>query len=154
MDTIILNAAIWWLIAGTLLVLLEVTAIPGIGLLFAGLAAITVGGLVSSNVISEADTTIQFIGFFLLTGVWAASLWIPMKRLRYKTSSGTYQNVVGDIAIVQGAPLSKHGFGQVKWSGTVLKARIAEDCSVTSIPEGSEVIIVAVDGAKVYVKPR
>lgn len=149
----VLDAAIGWLLAGAVLVLLEVILLPGIGFLFAGLAAITVGGMVAFSAIAENATIMQFTWFFLLTGFWAAILWFPMKRLRYKTSGKAYKNMIGDSAIVIGT-LTKHAYGQVKWSGTTMKARLVKECHTDSLPEGSEVEIVSVEGAKLYVKPK
>jgi membrane protein implicated in regulation of membrane protease activity len=135
-------------------VLLEVTTLPGIGLLFAGLAAIVVGGLVSVHVIDGSAILLQFSVFFVSTGIWAALLWVPMKRLRYKNSAANYKHLVGNLGVVIGAPLTKHSFGQVKWSGTILKARITPHGNVDEIPVGTEVEIVEIDGATVYVKPH
>lgn len=154
MEFLLLNPAISWLVAGAVLVLMEVLLLPGVGFLFAGLAAIAVGGLIAFSVIADHAITMQITWFFLLTGFWAAVLWVPMKRLRYKTSGETYQNIVGDSATVIHAPLTKSAYGQVRWSGTTMQARVAADSPVDTIPNGSEVEIVAVEGAKLYVKPR
>jgi hypothetical protein len=58
---------------GVFLIVLEVMLIPGIGSIFAGLGAITVGGFLLAG--GWIDTTSsQFIVFFLSTGVWAVLL--------------------------------------------------------------------------------
>lgn len=150
----VFSAAIWWLIIGVVFILIEVMQVPGIGFLFAGLAALVVGGLVSSGLIAEGSTLIQFIWFFLFTALWAAILWVPMKRLRYKTSSESYKNIVGDIAVVIDGAIHKHSSGKVRWSGTIMKARISKDCDVEKIPDGAEVEIVDVAGSKLFIKPR
>lgn len=131
-----------WLIAGTICFFLEAMAIPGVGFLFAGFAALTVGGLLAGGLLDAANVLTQLGVFFIATAVWAAALWKPLKRLQSKNE---YQNIVGGTAIVDSEPLEKGKTGQVKWSGTVMRARLAEDAT-DSIPAGNEVKILSVKG--------
>ena len=146
------NIAVIWLVAGAICVLIEAFSAPGIGFLFAGLAAIAVGGLVSIAALDPDNILVQIAWFFAFTAMWAAVLWKPMKRLHYKTSDKEYKNIIGNTAIVKGEPLTKKSAGKVDWSGTIMKARVAKDSIAESIPVGEEVRIVSVEGSKFLVK--
>lgn len=143
-----------WMAFGILLLFLELSSIPGIGLFFAGLAAICVGGLIAFEYLLPQKYILQFVWFFVLTIGWAVVLWVPMKRLRYKTSDKDYQNITGSFATVKKAPLVKGKSGKVSWSGTTMKARIVNDSDVDEIPVGTEVEIVEVKGNTLIVKSK
>lgn len=142
-----------WLLAGAVLVLLETFTVPGIGFLYAGLASITVGGLLAAGYFDQADLTLQFSWFFGFTALWAVVLWKPMKRLRYRTTDKEYKNMVGSTAVVKDIPLTKNKLGNVQWSGTIMQAKLADDSPVESVPAGEEVIVTAAEGNRFIVKP-
>ncbi len=74
-----INPSSIWLIAGALLIILEIVLFPGIGFLFAGLGAISVSaGLITGWIDSLSA---QFILFFLATAFWTAVLWKPLQIL-------------------------------------------------------------------------
>lgn len=56
-DILTKNIRISWLIAGGLFILLEAMAIPGVGFLFAGCAAITTDGLIQFVMAGESQYT-------------------------------------------------------------------------------------------------
>ncbi len=145
----------WWLIAGAALMALEAFGIPGIGLFFAGLAAIIVGGLVTAEVMGAESYLIQLSLWFGMTVVMAVALWRPMKRWRLNPNSkDTFSNMVGDTATVQSAPLVKGTPGKVKWSGTTMGAELDPESITTEIPVGSLVEVVEVRGNTLIVRPK
>jgi membrane protein implicated in regulation of membrane protease activity len=140
-----------WLLVGALLVIVEMTLIPGAGFLFAGLAAFTVGVVVEVSWIDSDEVMSQMAAFLVLTGVWAAALWRPLKKW-LKTSTDTpYSNVVGSHAVVEAPGLKKGKRGHVRWSDTTMKARLAADCPVDHVDEGTEVVIVEIKGTTLTV---
>lgn len=150
-----MSVSSWWLIAGAALMALEAFGIPGIGLFFAGLAAIVVGGLVASDVVGAESYLIQLSLWFGMTCLMAVTLWKPMKRWRTNPNSkDKFSNMVGDTATVSGADLVVGAAGKVKWSGTTMSAEIAAGSTVSEIPVGTTVEIVEVRGNTLIVKPK
>jgi membrane protein implicated in regulation of membrane protease activity len=143
-----LDIAYVWMIVGALLVGLETLALPGVGLFFAGLGAITVGvalllGLPHTLV---AQTTL----FFAATALWTLLLWKPMKRL-LASPGGGYSDMIGQPVVADGE-VTKKG-GQVKWSGTIMSARLVPDAGIERMADKATGTIVKVDGGTVVVTP-
>ena len=139
-----------WLLAGAVFVGIEIFGVPGIGFLFAGIAALIVGGVVELGVVSPEKTILQFALFFLITTVSALLLWKKLKAIR----GPSYSNMVGTTAEVMGAGLSGTLEGQVKWSGTLMRARLAEDVIIDVLPAGTFVVITKVEGTLLHVAPK
>lgn len=146
------HSVLLWLTAGALLVFLEVALAPGAGFLFAGLAAITVGGLATFGAIDSDAILLQFALFFVFTCLWTAILWKPLKRFRSRGGAKGYQDVIGSLAKTKNA-LNAGELGQVHWSGTIMNARIDKACKVKKIAGNQEVTVTAKKGNTLYVKP-
>jgi membrane protein implicated in regulation of membrane protease activity len=146
--------SIIWLVVGALCVALEAFGVSGVGLFFAGLAALCVAVIVESGVAAHGDFTAQLIWFFGLTVAWAALLWKPMKRFRLGSKDKPFSNIVGETAVVVGDGLRKGQEGQVQWSGTLMRAAIAADETAESFESGARVAIAEVEGNKLYVKRK
>lgn len=149
-----LSPAAVWLVVGALFVALEAFGIPGIGLLFAGLAAFGVGIATEMGVLGETDYVLQFGIWFALTVVIAALLWKPLKKWRTVEPGQEYNNMVGTTAIICDGDLLRGKTGRALWSGTHMNARIAEDCTAEIIKEGEASVIAAVDGNTLILKPK
>ncbi len=128
---------VYWLAIGCFLIVLEAFALPSVGFLFAGLAAVIVGIMSQLGVLESL--TAQLAWMFLLTAIWAAVLWKPLKKVRKGEPS--YNNILGTQANV--TKETDNLSGEVRWSGTIMQARSADG---SSIPVGSEVKIVKVEG--------
>ena len=138
-----------WFIAGAALVAIEIFLVPGTGIFFSGLGAITVGTALIAGWIVGGNS--QFILFFLSTAVWAALLWKPLKQLMNSGNSG-YSDMVGDTAVVYGDPLEKGKRGQVKWSGAIMNCEIASQENTETILPGTDVTITEVSKGILIVK--
>ena len=138
-----------WFIVGAALIAIEIFMVPGTGILFAGLGAITVGGVVIAGWVEVVSG--QFILFFLSTAIWAALLWKPLKKLMNSGNSG-YSDIVGDTAVVHAESLEKGKRGQVKWSGTIMNCEIAPQERPEKILPGTEVTITEVSKGILLVK--
>ena len=135
--------SVYWLIAGAVLLALEAFGLPGIGFLFAGIAAILVGALVEIGLIDGAAIVTQFGVFGLATVLFAVLLWKKLKSWRINPSAPHYHNMVGTEAVVT-QELINDAIGEVRWSGALMRARLAEKHG--SLTVGSTVIVRAMDG--------
>jgi membrane protein implicated in regulation of membrane protease activity len=142
----LLSPSLVWLVIGIVAMLIEILAIiPGIGLLFIGLAALSVGILVTTEMGATVGLIGQSVWFFGLTVVYAVLLWKPLKRWRISSAKGeTYNNMVGDTAIVIENPLQQGIMGKVRWSGTIMNAKLHENGATA--PLDATVKIIAVEG--------
>lgn len=148
------HIALWWLVGGAVMVALEAFAVAGIGLLFGGLGAITVALIIKSDIVDEASILAQIAWWCAMTFVWAALLWRPLKQFYVRGKKRQeYQNIVGNFATVGEGGLAGGQEGVVRWSGTVMRARLVPEAGLMSLPEGAEVVIVDVQGVTVIVKP-
>ncbi len=151
METLDFSHGTSWLIAGAFFIFLEIAVLEGIGFLFAGLGAISVGAVLVSGRVMEP--THQFMLFFALTGVWTGLLWKPLKKF-LKGKNGGYNDMVGSTAIVYGEDLAKGKTGKVKWSGTIMKCKVDTDYSLEGpIPLNTEVVITEVSQGILIVRP-
>ena len=147
------NAPYLWMLAGALLVMLETMLFPGIGFLFAGIGAIITGVLIACGVIALENMPAQCAVFFFFSALSAVVLLKKMKRLHIDKGQN-YRNMVGCSAIVSSSALEPGKTGEVRWSGTVMNARLAEGQEESpAIAVGSEVEIVSVSGNLLLVKP-
>ncbi len=79
-----LSPSIIWLIVGSILIAFEVTILPGVGLLFAGLSAICVGVALITGWIESP--TVQFITFFFNNWILGCSSLETFEKF-YEVSS-------------------------------------------------------------------
>lgn len=147
-----MNPMYGWLTAGILFLAIEALGVPGVGMLFAGLGAIATGVFIYFGSIAATDTITQFVCFFAASGLAAAILWKPLKRFRIGKQDQKFNNMVGDTGTVS-KTVSKDG-GEVKWSGTQMHARLSVEAGVDSLAPEAKVIITAVEGATLIVKPK
>lgn len=151
----IMSVSSWWLVAGALFMALEAFGIPGIGFVFAGLAAIAVGALMLAGVLAQDDFILQFALWFIVTAGMAFVLWKPMKRWRLNPNArDQFNNMIGTSATVTGGPLVKGKPGKAKWSGAIMSAELAEDASAAEIAEGEIAQIADVRGNVLILKPK
>lgn len=129
---------ILWLVAGVILIFAEFTIIQGVGLLFAGISALFVGILTES---AGTNLTYQWVIFLATTIILTTLLYKPLRNYQ-SNKDAKYSDIIGQSATVVGT-LEPNVIGQVKWSGTLMKARLT---SAKPITDGKTVKIMAVDG--------
>ena len=147
-----MNPSSIWFIVAALLIIIELVLVPGIGFLFAGLGAITVGAVLVGGWIEGLSA--QLIVFFLSTGFWTAVIWKPLKSFIAGKGSG-FDDMIGSTAVVFGQPIEKGKRGEVKWSGTIMKCQfdpVAEELATVD-PE-TEVIITGVSKGILIIREK
>jgi len=142
-----------WLIAGVAFLIIEAIGINGFGMFFAGLGALFVGMVINFDLIAEDNLLQQLVIFGLSTTIWAISLWKPIKKW-HNSKKSSYSNMIGETAIVAEGGISKQNGGSVKWSGTIMKAQIADDDEAENIAEGKKVVIKEIKGNVLTVSPK
>ncbi len=146
------NMAVIWFIAAAILISIEVMLAPGIGLLFAGLGALTTGLLITLGFVDNNAVLLQIAIFLITTSIWALALWKPMKNL-LRSKSSEYKNIIGEHAKVLGNKIQRNKSGKVSWSGTELKARLDKGSIKDSVEPGEEVEILKIEGNTATIIP-
>jgi membrane protein implicated in regulation of membrane protease activity len=139
-----------WLLLAALFAAIEIFAIPAIGFIFAALGALVTALCLQFGWI-DATPAMAFSAFFATTVASGLLLWRWLKNL-YQ-GRGNYSDVIGTTAEVCEAPLTKGKRGTVRWSGTTMRAMLAEDAPVTEVAVGSTVTVIAANGTTLTVKP-
>ena len=136
-----------WLAAGAFFLLIEAFGLPGVGFLFAGLAALSTGILLKLGIAFEGLNS--FAWFFGLTAFWALILW---NKIQSRPGVG-YNNIVGDSALISGAPTVPGAAFTVIWSGTQMDAELDPAAPQVPLAVGSTVKISALRGKTLLVTP-
>lgn len=155
MGLLIDNIAFVWITIAIIFLFLEASAIPGVGFLFAGLSALSVGGLISFSIIDNYDYTAQFIFCSLFAIIWFCVLWYPLKKYRSLNNSETpYQNINGSEAILVSETLKNNENGKIKWSGTIMNAKAIINQENVVLTKGERVIIKSITGNTAIIIPE
>lgn len=147
-----MSNSLYWLIASAILFALEAFGAPGVGFLFAAVAAILTAAIIELGLIDPSNDVMQFAIFFVLTAATAALLWKKLKKWRLNPNAPNYSNIVGTEGIVSSGGITGHAEGVVLWSGTRMRARLNDPAQ--SIAEGQAVTIVRVDGNILYITAK
>ncbi|MES2214620.1 MAG: NfeD family protein [Pseudomonadota bacterium] len=144
----------WWLIFGFAGILIELLISPGLGGIFLSLGAVTVAAIVSFIPSMEVY---QYLLFCLFSCFWVIALWKPLKYPNiFSTKRSQTSDLVGQEVEVINLPLEAGIIGQVKWSGTIMNAKLAEDFKPAEVGailkvrevEGNILICDAIDSRK------
>lgn len=139
-----------WLLAGVVCLAAEALGATGIGLLFAGLGALTIGSFLVA--VPQLSLLEQWIIFLACTTLWAMLLWKPLQKYRSGGNGAGYKNMVGDTVFASTLGLKQGTIGEVTWSGTIMRARLADGAA--SLEPGAQATIAAVEGNTLIVKPK
>jgi membrane protein implicated in regulation of membrane protease activity len=145
-----MNDIIIWSLIGMVLMALEVFGVQGIGILFTGFSAITVAFMVYLNPELIDNIGIQLVYFFFYTVVWAVVLWIPLNKFIRYSDNGDYSNIINTYATTN-KDMVKGKIGEVYWSGTKVRAMIAEDNPDNEISINTSVKVSAVVDGLFYI---
>ncbi len=136
-----------WVVAGILLILLEIFA-PSFFLLFLGIAAILTG--VVSGVL-DLSVAAELIIFSILA-VLNTFLWALFVRPRLKYAAGTSQDEYVGTPGVAVTDIDSQG-GQVMLDTPAIGSRLWEAFADQPISRGTRVLLVRITGNRLYVTP-
>jgi membrane protein implicated in regulation of membrane protease activity len=138
----------YWVVLGLLLTGLEIATPGGFFLLFFGIGALLVGGLVMVGVSGPA-----WVQWLLFTGLSVAALLFfraPLLRLMEAMThrSGDIDSLRGEVAVaMDGIPAG--GLGRAQLRGTVWTAR---NLGSDSITPGERCLVTSVDGLTISIR--
>lgn len=133
-----------WIAVGLVFILVEFTAIPGIGFLFLGLGSLSTA-IVIYYFPEIAAFQVASVGLTSLA--WFLLLWWPLKIFIYgkKGKAGSdYFDIVGMRVKVASEEIKPSGLGEVHWSGTTMNARFID--KDTPIKKDEELYVLEVKG--------
>lgn len=147
------NVIIIWLAIGVFLFMADL-GVPGVGLMFAGFGALTVGMLLNFEIIPIKNILFQIAVFLGASAAWTFILWNPLKRIRLGKKKSTYNNIIGETAVVGENGVNKTHGGEVIWSGTVMKAKLVAHSNVENLESGVAVKVEDIIGNILIVTPK
>ncbi|MFQ3306825.1 MAG: hypothetical protein ACI8ZF_000055 [Candidatus Midichloriaceae bacterium] len=115
-----------WFILGTLLMVIEMFLGGTIMLFFAGLASFTVAVILRFDLIQLPSFIEQVGAFFGALCIWSIILWKPAKYLSYISKYKNYDSMIGREAIVVSERIDKEHIGEVRWSGSLFRAKLSK----------------------------
>ena len=145
-DYIVAHQSEFWLVLGFALLALEVMTGFTVGVfLFAGLGAITTGGLMSFGVLPETWVAgISSTG--ISTGVITSLLWKPLKKLQgdHPIEKDNSSDLIGHTFVVENN-IAMNKPGATKYSGISWRVEIDKDAGVETIEAGQTVEVSSVE---------
>ncbi len=140
-----------WVLFGLCMLVVEVFT-GTMWMFFVALGALTYGGLISYGTLQGGDILNELVHFLVFTAGWTIVLWYPMKR-GFRMSSSKYDNIIGSRAVIGEKGLKKGRTGKVKWSGTVMRARLSDRVPDNVLKAGEEVWVHDLKGSVLIVSP-
>lgn len=135
---------------GALALIIELTIMGLSGtLLFFALGCICSGVLVSLGVVSTWQYEVLSVG--LISGLWAALLWVPLKKLQGSDKPVDSSSDMIGISVVVSSPITSND-GSIRYSGINWQARCYHQNLSTNIDVGTSVTIKGVDGTVMLVE--
>ena len=148
-----MSEPIIWALIGIALLSIEAFALQGMGILFAGFAAISLGVSIFNNPEAfDGEIGKQFSYFFGYTIGWAALLWLPLKYFYGYASEDEYKNIIGTYGTVE-ENFGRDEIGKLRWSGTTVRAKIDDTSVATDLKAKSHVRVTAIKDGVYIVKP-
>lgn len=145
-DYIVAHQAEFWLVVGFVLLALEVVTGFTVGVfLFAGLGALTTGGLMSFGVLPETWIAgISSTG--ISTGVITALLWKQLKKLQgdRPIEKDNSSDLVGYTFVVE-SDIAMNKPGSTNYSGISWKVEIDKNAGIDTIEAGKSVTVSSVE---------
>ncbi len=153
-DYVVNHQSEFWLVFGFLMLAVEVITGFSAGVfLFAGLGALATGAIMSFGLLTETWTAgVACTG--ISTGVIAALLWKPLKKLQgdQPIQKDNSSDLVGYAFVVE-TDITNLSPGSTNYSGLTWKVVIDKDADIDIIEAGRHVSVSSVDVGVFKVKP-
>ena len=145
-DYIVSHQAEFWMVMGFALLAAEVLTGFTVGVfLFAGIAALITGGLMSFGILVETWVAgIACTG--ISTGLITAVLWKPLKNLQGNRPIGkdNSSDLIGHTFVIENE-ITTTKSGSTKYSGVSWRVEIDKDAGVDAIEAGKHVTVSSVE---------
>jgi membrane protein implicated in regulation of membrane protease activity len=135
----IVNISFFWLMLGGLLLILELFLINSIYLLFSVAGAFILSVLLQFNYIKNSDIFLQLFVFSVISAI--CSLVFYYNRKNIAANNVPFDNLIGNEVQVIADSFNDNIIGKVKWSGTIMNAKIANGSYLNSSNDAKYVII-------------
>lgn len=116
----ILTTAEYWVILGLVLIIIDLTMFPGFGIICAGIGGISIGTLL---IYFPFYYPYQYLIFMIVSSLSALIFYTFIRRLP-RTVRVTFNDIHGYRVQVISDVLEYKKIGQVRYSGTVMNARM------------------------------
>ncbi len=138
----------YWLIAGVILILKDSFILNTVFILIFGISALIISVLIAFNIIAANNYFIQLVVFTILICILLMVMFI--RRKTYVKQN--YNNIIGNKAIVYENTLTCDKIGNVKWSGTIARAKISDKSNKKKFEINEVVEVDSVTGNILYIK--
>jgi membrane protein implicated in regulation of membrane protease activity len=138
-----LNQVELLVLVGMTTIVIEMFFMPGLGFLFFGMGSLTVAGIIYY---CPSLIDYQYIFIAILSCVWFALLWKPLKHYMHKQKASNHIfDIIGSKVKVIESDILPGGMGKVAWSGTIMNARLSNNIDEKATL-GSSWKVMAVEG--------
>lgn len=140
------------LIAGFVMLIIDLAFIGVNFIMFAGIGAIITGMISYLNIIPDGDYQMYYyvVLYAVVTGLTIAGLWKPMQKMQNQVPKDESSDMIGvTVKTTQETTLLS---GQVSYSGTTWLAILDDNFSSEAIPENTNVTVTKVSGNTLFVK--
>ena len=134
-----------WLLLGVVLIILELSQLPGIGLFFFSFGAISTSIIIYYW--PQENIIIQFGYFGIAVFVQFVLLWYPLKIYVYKNKDSCQRNsfdLIGATVIVINKDIKAKNYGQVLWSGTIMNVQLQDNEGMAKV--GEDIYVLDIKG--------
>ena len=135
---------------GLVTIIIEMFFMPGLGFLFFGMGAFTTAGILYYF---PSVTDYQYIVVAIVSCIWFILLWKPLKHYMHKRKGPeAVLDIIGSSVEIMGSDLAPGAIGKVKWSGTIMNAKLADNVD-GQVPVGSVLKVSRIEGNVLVLAP-
>lgn len=139
---------IWfWSLVALIFLAIEIYG-SGFGFIFLTIGAVIIVGLLGSGYILATNFVGQLLIFLIFGLLFAAVFYYGICHASANAQQGFRDDDVGTIV---NGDLSANQEGEIRWSGTIMKAKMHAKCRVEVLKEGEQVHIVEFVGNRALV---
>ncbi|GAB4227075.1 MAG: hypothetical protein Tsb0021_03690 [Chlamydiales bacterium] len=134
----------FWFLLSIFLIIFETLGFFSFAAFLSGISSFLVGLAIHFEFISHDAFLLQATVFFLCSAIFIGLSWVLMQGAPLPQRQ-KFQDLVGSQVLLR-KTIEKGKIGSINWSGTQFLAKIDENCSEPSLPEGCAVTITGIQG--------